>query len=472
MSLVLSGPRLAAVVLAGALALAIAHSVYRVPIQVSDSLEEIVAAREAPSAGALAAASLSGAGRTLRPLRRVQTRWLLQLQEVTGLSYHAIFRGLHAALAVGIVLLFVGAVPVRDWLDVGALGAALTVLVGHHTFSGMLREAYPVNHYAVVTLGCLLVVVLARGSRSWTSDVLIAAALGYALFLVESGALIWVAVAGALAVGLPGIGRRTLLLSTAVLAVYGVTRLAFGIPAPGIGEHGSGYLGQYYEADELVALFGERSWAFRAYNVAGALASVLLSEPRYGVFTTVAGWVQGGVNPVVGIHLASSALATAALVWYLLARRRAPRGEATEHDRLFALSLVLIACNSLFAASYIKDEIISPAGVFYAVAVFVALRGGIAAAAPPRIAAMLTVVLACGAALWGFRALGLHFELRAFANPTRADWVTDVDPSNLDRWSRTPDGRTLVTRLRNEAIAHRGTSASFLPRWGERYWVE
>jgi hypothetical protein len=467
-------PRVAAFALALALAAGVADSVYRVPVQVSDSLEEIVAAKEASSTGALFAGAVERGSKTFRPLRRVQARWLLQASERAGLSYHAAFRGLHAALAVALVLLFAGAAPVRGWVDVAAFGAGLTVLLGHHTFAGMLREAYPVNHYAIVTLGCLLVVALARRQPRWSTDVAIAATLAYALLLVESGVLIWVSAAAAMAAGLPGARRSTLVLATLVLAGYVATRAALEITAPGIGEHGSGYLDRFYEADGLVRLFGTQSWSFMAYNVGSAFLSVILSEPRYGVYSTLVWWRTGTVSPVVVIHLASSVLASGVILWHVIARARGRWQDADEGGRLLAVALVVLAANSVLTVSYIKDEIISVAGAFYAMAAYLALRAVVRGAAGSRaaVAAALAVLIALGSALWAFRAVGLHFDLRSAAVPTRSDWIEDVDPADVRRWSGTAEGASLVLRLRQEAIFHRGTSRRFMPAWGERYWVE
>ena len=430
-------------------------------------------ADDADSTVAMFARSLTASSTTLRPLRRVETRWLLQIRQVTGLSYTAVFRGFHAALTVALVLLFVAALPIRTWVDVAALGGALTVLLGHQTFSGMLREAYPINHYEIVAVGCLGVVALARRPPRWLTDVVIALALAYALLLVESGVLIWVTLAALLAAGFPGVNRRTLLLSTAVLLAYGVLRVSLGITAPGIGGHGSGYLDVYYQADELERLFGASPWGFMGYNVASALSSVLLSEPRNGVFATLVAWRTGTVNPVVIIHLVSSVLATAALAWHATGWIRR-RHEATESDRLLLVALAMVAVNCVFAASYIKDEIISTAGVFYAVGVFLSLRALLnrANAHGWAAAVVLAIVIATGAGLWAFRVMGLHYELRATAFTTRNDWVEVIVPNEQRRRLATSTAGNLTLRLGREALEHQTTSSRGLPGWGERYWVE
>ena len=65
------------------LALPIAQSVYRIPVQVSDSLDVILVADEAPSTSALLARL--GAAGTLRPLRYVQARWMIAIDRLAEL---------------------------------------------------------------------------------------------------------------------------------------------------------------------------------------------------------------------------------------------------------------------------------------------------------------------------------------------------------------------------------------------------
>ena len=85
-------------------------------------------------------------------------------------------------------------------------------------------------------------------------------------------------------------------------------------------------------------------------------------------------------------------------------------------------------------------------------------------------AAMVAACVLIAAPLWGFRTVGTHYELRRAAFVTRNDWVLDAsEPSGGET---SPADRGRFSRLRGEALRHRVTSPSFLPEWGERYWVE
>jgi hypothetical protein len=130
--------------------------------------------------------------------------------------------------------------------------------------------------------------------------------------------------------------------------------------------------------------------------------------------------------------------------------------------------------NAAFNAVYIKDEIMSPAGLFYAIATFVAVRALIDSFPTQALAAtsLAACVLATVAALWTFRAVGVHYQLRYDAFTTRNDWVEVLRPDKHAAWPEDPVELALTARIRAEAIARRTTSPSFMPRWTDRYWVE
>jgi hypothetical protein len=226
-----------------------------------------------------------------------------------------------------------------------------------------------------------------------------------------------------------------------------------------------------------VQRFGDAPLGFMIYNVVSAWASVVWSEPHYGVYATLVGWRQGGANPVVFLNIASSVLATAAIVWLMWCRKGQSPRDWTEADRLLVVALAMVAANCLLVTSYIKDEIISVAGVFYAVASYLALRALLGSVSGRRAAttAVLAVLLATGSAVWAFRALGLHYQLRAAAFTTRNDWVGIV-PADAARGpasaSTVASSVDLVRRVRTEVILRPGTSTRFLPRWGDRYWID
>ena len=369
--------RVLAFLLAGLVGVAVAQSVYNIPIQVSDSLDVIMDSRQPPSSWAMfGQPGLAGIGHDVSAGALPAARWLGGLADASGWSDHAVFRGLHALLAFAVVALFAWVARVRTATDVGALGIALTVLIGHHTFSGMLREAYPVNHYADC-LGSLLILGIAQRRRG-PGAVLVLAILAAGLLVIESAVLLWVILVACVAIGLPGLpedrGRRH-------RHVGRVSRgeLLLGISAPGIGSHGSGWLATMYSADELVARFGSNPWPFYAYNVAGGALSVVASEPRFGVYGLSGPGRGRPCSSCTWRRLWSSASSS----WIRPRLLGRPVSSWAPETRMVGLCGVL-AVSALLCATYIKDEIVSTAGVFYALAAYVAIRWLFDSRARPR----------------------------------------------------------------------------------------
>jgi len=470
----LKSPRTVAVVLATLITLPLAESLYQVPVQVSDSLEPIVIAATASSAGQLLSDAPRFSPTTLRPLRYVQARWLLNSVAATGLSHRAVFRGVHVALLILLVALFVAATRVRTSTDLAAFTIAFPALLGIHTFAAMLFEAFPVNHYAEVGACALGVFVLAQQPPRWFFPVVACSLLGLALSVVESGVLVWIVVMGCAAVRMRGITRSTAVATTLLVAVYFVIRYALAIASPGIGGSGSGFGATFYSAEALKARFGAHPLGFMAYNVASGLLSLLLSEPRTGVYGAAIWWNTGTLHPVLLVNVVSSAITTAAIVWYAARRLRAGPAAWSDADRMFAVSCIVIVVNAGLTAAYIKDEIISVGGLFYAVAAFVAFRELLASTAGRSTVSSLAiaVMLMFTAAVWTFRDLGVHYRLRYDAFTLRNDWADVLRPDRREDWPADPRVLALTKQLRDEAIAVRTASPSFMPRWGDRWWIE
>src|SRR5688572_33215854 len=128
------GPRIAAWMLGALTAVALAGSVYRVPIQVSDSLEVILRVLPMPSATAAFVDGLHNSPTMLRPLKEVRTRLLVQAGAALGGRFHLVFRGYHALAGALLIALFVWVCRARSWTDAVALAAPPAVLTGLPTF--------------------------------------------------------------------------------------------------------------------------------------------------------------------------------------------------------------------------------------------------------------------------------------------------------------------------------------------------
>jgi hypothetical protein len=463
-----------ALVLATLITMPLADSLYRIPIQVSDSLEPIVIAAKYDSAQHLLHDSLTFSPTTFRPLRYLQARALLAFAQATGLTYHAVFRGLHVVLLLMLIALFVAAVRVRTWPDLVAFTVAFPVLLGIHTFLSMLAEAFPVNHFAQVGVCAIGLFVLAQHQPRWFVPVVACGLAALSLSVIESGAMVWVTVICCAAAGMRGMTRTTVVTTTVLFAGYLVLRHVLGISSPGIGGHGSGFGDRFYSPEELAQRFGTHPLGFMLYNVTGGLASLLFAEPRQGVYALLASWRAREIHPVVLINVISSAATTALLIWYAAARLPRSRSAWSDADRTFVAACTAFIVNAAFNAVYIKDEIMSPAGLFYAIATFVAVRAVIDSLPTRTLAAtsLATCVLVTVAALWTFRAVGVHYHLRYDAFTTRNDWVEVLRPDKHDDWPDDPNELAVTQRIRAEAISRRTTSPSFMPRWADRYWVE
>jgi hypothetical protein len=135
---------------------------------------------------------------------------------------------------------------------------------------------------------------------------------------------------------------------------------------------------------------------------------------------------------------------------------------------------MVIIANAALNAAYMKDEIISVGGLFYAVAAFIAVRALLDTTPRRTLAggALIAVLLATSAGLWAFRAAGMHYVLRYDAFKTRNDWVEVLRPDKREDWPRDERELAITRAIRDEVIARRVASPSFMPRWADRYWVE
>jgi hypothetical protein len=469
-----SVPAVTAFLLALLITAPIADGVFQIPVQVSDSLEAISIAVKYPSSSKLLADSIRFSPTTFRPLRYLQSRWLLRAADVLHVSDTTMFRTVHVALLLTIVVLFVVASQVRDWIDLAAFSVAFPVLIGIHTFITMLLEAFPVNHFAEVGACALAVLVALQRPARWFTPIVVCILMILALSVIESGAMVWVVIACCAAAGMRGATRPTVVAATLLFAAYLLLRHSLGISSPGIGGHGSGFGDTFYSPEELERRFGTHPLGFMLYNVTGGLASLLFAEPRQGVYSLLMAWRARQIHPVVVINVFSSLLTTVLIAWYAWRCARAGRSRWTDRDRMFVAACGAFTINAAFNAAYMKDEIMSVGGLLYAIAAFVALRGLFASLPDRRLVVSMCVVLIVTATtgLWAFRAVGVHYQLRYDAFKIRNDWIEVLRPDKRDDWPRDPAELAVTERLRTEAIDRRTASPSFMPRWAERYWIE
>ena len=140
-----SRPRAAAYLITATLALAFLYDLMRKPIQIPDSLIDILHMQESPSVYATLQDAVAQRA-YLRPLRIVQVKALF---DNSGRPLVARLSGISCAPARRCPLLpFTRALRIQSWTDFAAGIFAIMVLTGMHTFRGTVREAFPINHFA------------------------------------------------------------------------------------------------------------------------------------------------------------------------------------------------------------------------------------------------------------------------------------------------------------------------------------
>lgn len=448
-------PRAVAWVFAAVMAATVCYSVLRIPLQVTDSLVPMLDAQRSPS---VIATMTSGASESayLRPLRAAQIKALFDLSRG---HYFAAFKGFQAAMVVVVFALFVLVLDVDSVVRAAGALLALAVLTGLHTFRGTVWEAYPVNHSLEVVAFCLwaLVLSLSRGGR-WV-DVIASLTFLAAAFTVESGLLVWVVIAAAWMTGARGISTRGLQVVTVLLMAYLVVRFGFlGTGVPALSERSSGFGLRQLNPDELIQRFGAWPYGFYAYNVVSSILTVLFSEPRAGIWTIPLELSRGRVAAGTVINVASSAVVTLLIGWFVAGHFRAWRRRRFERDdQIMVVSLAVIAANAVNSYAYTKDEIMGPAGVFYALAACIAvvaiLRRVEQAPIPQAQLAALGLALAIASTGWVVRAAGLHYQMHLMTFYDRNEWVhVDEWLANQRSAPTTAAGKELVRQLREDAI--------------------
>jgi hypothetical protein len=456
-------------------AVGLAGSVYRIPIQVSDALETIERALAVPSIQASFASGVGNSPTMLRPLREVRTKLLVDAGEGLGGRYHVAFRGYHALAAMALVLLFVGIAAPRTWPDVAALACALAVLTGLHTSAGMFREAYPVNHFLTISTYVLAVFGLARRQadrdRGWLADAAAIACLVIALLTLESGILVFVVAAACVVSGCRGLSRAGLGGMALVLAGYAYLRVGYlGMHTAGLGERATGLWAGQLSASEQVAQFGANPLALYAYNVVMSALSVLLSQPSAGQWTVARAWLDDGLSPVFFVEIGSSVLTTALIAWYACGRDEA--GRRRWRDPIVVAFVALLGANALLSWAYTKNEIMGTAGVFYALAAYAASRAWLLRPPSRWPAAAALTLLAVVSTAWAVRDAGLHFKLRHTAFVSRSEWAETLVPSQRKDWPSDARRLEVVSRIKAEAVARQGPPPAQMPEWAESWWGE
>jgi len=465
--------RTAALTLASLIALAIAADLLWMPVQVSDSLGEILDAQGSPSVSASFVNSLYGSA-YLRPMRIAQIKVLYDV--AGGAHYWLVYRGFHALLLVAAVLLFTAALRVSTRTDFAASAFALSVLVGLHTFRGTIQEAFPINHFLEIVVFCLLTLNLARTRGGWWADVGAAVTFVVAALTLESGLLVWVVALTAWAVGWRGISTRGVAAMSVLAAGYVYLRFVYlSTGLPELTERSSGFLFAVLERSELQERFGAQPAWFYAYNVVTSALSVLFTEPRNGVFVATQAWLSDEFSLRLIVPITTSALTTVLLAWAAVRALRPPR-TFDDTARLLVISGVVLVANAVLSYAYSKADILSIAGAFYALAAFAGMRAALdrLERLPRAGGVALILLVAVLAAGWSVRAAGVHSVLRGYAFRAQNDWVhLPGEWRREDRWPTDPAAQRLILQLQRDAVRVTLPNTRIgVPRWPDRLGEE
>lgn len=431
----------------------VAYQVCRIPVQVSDSLGNLLQVQSQPLPDVFISQFSNGA--YVRPLLWAQVKIAY---EGAGGREPLMFKAIHVAQLVLLALLMLRLMRVDTGADVAAVVLATLVLFGLHTFDGLVREAFPINSFLTIALAVLAALNLAMGEPRWWRDAAAAGLFLLSILTLESGVLVVAALVAARTAGLKGVTWTGLGVTVLALAAYLVLRFAvLDAGTPGLSERASGFGFRMLEPAELTARFGSNPLPFYAYNVVASLASVLLADPRGGVWYAAQGVAAGQMWPAwLLINVAASALATGLVLWGAIdAWRRWRAGRAEPRHRLLLASLAVLAANAVVSFAYTKDVIMSAGGVCFALAVYTAASAALQVrgrAAAPAARAAVAIALA----LWTVRAAALPVRLEMQAARVRQEW------QDVEGWlarqqiaAVTPEARALVTRLRRSALRTR-----------------
>ena len=461
-------PRFAAWMLAALTAVGVAGSVYRIPMQVSDSLEVIERVVPLPSAAAAFSDGLGNSTLMLRPLKEVRAKLLVEAGEGLGNRFHLVFRGYHAVAGALLITLFVWVCRVRTWTDVAALACALAILTGTHTFAGLFRESFPVNHFLVVAICVVAVFALSQGRGGRAADVTAILLFAIATLTFETGLLVWAVAAAAFVAGARGISKRAMAVMTLLLIGYIALRVGYlGKQPVAYGQRTTGFGAGLITAEEQFRRFSGNPIPFWAHNVSMSAVSVLLSQPTAGQWTVVRAWQQGAVPPVYFVEIGSSAVTTALIVWYFAGRGGSRRRRW--RDPMPIAFLVILSVSAAMSYAYAKNEIVSSAGVLYALMAYAALREMLTRIPLSWRAVPTALLVVALSGTWATRAAGLHLRLRHAAFEARSDWAYVLYPANRSHWPSDPHTLRVVTRMREESILQRTAAPALLPAWTEMW---
>jgi hypothetical protein len=376
----------------------------------------------------------------------------------------AIFKMLHIAAVVWLVVIFIRQLRPRSPIDAAAAMIAVAVLMGHGGFRENL-ENLPLNQMMVVMVLSLVVWgLLERDQRAWHAPVIVGLTV-IAIGFKEQGLLIAPMVLAAWWMGAPGVSGRTAVATAGVATLYLFVRL-YGAGSWELFPQRIGFGFATLSPAEAAEQFGPFPLTAYGYSAASTMAAVLFSEPSAGVFSVIEHTLQGRVLPWEINHVISSLALTALIVWW---GRRAVRREAdgrwSLESRVCVAALIAVTGSAALGFAYTRDRMGGVAVVFYALAAFHALRAfarQVSGRARGRLAAAVALMLL--AAAWQVRVIGTIEFARETAERNRREWLVDLRQRRIDFADRLVY-TGIMSSLLEQGTAPLAVRPTPYPRW-------
>ena len=334
---------------------------------------------------------------------------------------------------------------------------ALACAVGLHT-SRVLFLIGPLNAHSFGVVLLLAGVVLALAPPSRANEWALLALTLIALLLLESGILIVAVTLVLWKMRAPGANARATLATLVGLGIYVAVRFGLGAQstASTYTETGLGF--EDVSAERLGQIFAHAPWMLWLYNVVSSVLTVAASEPRAGRFFFVNAILHGHVPFWMYIHVVSSVLSTAVVVYALRTSRI-----SEDRDRYIAAAgATLVLVGSALGFLYTRDRIALSAGIGYAMLVYIAVATLLERPPVGRVAraagSVAVIVIAVG---WLIRTAEAYVQMRDAAWENYQEWTTRY--AELGGFTRPQTDILLM--LRKEALARIPEDPRTDPAW-------
>ncbi len=352
---------------------------------------------------------------------------------------------------------------------------AISCLCGLHS-TRILFGFWPLNHYAWVLVLLLGAIALAFRPETRSIDWVLGLVTLAALFALELGLLLvpilvilWLARA-------PGLSARAVVSVLIAAGLYLTIRLTFTSElAVNTSVNGNGFGFSMLNAEGVRSAFGDPPWLLWIYDVVATGLTVVLSEPRDGVYSFVESLLAHDMESWRWFHVGLSTLTSAVIVAGLVLRSSSSsrgfrlqaeggvrlQAEGGRDRLLVVVGLTLMLFGSGLGFLYTRDRIALSVGVGYALLLYVALAGLMermpAAGWRRRLAAGGLVVLA---AAWVVRSGETLLQLRDTAWDYHLEWTT-----RLDEKSGATERTDLFKTLHDDSLRTTPADPRLDPAW-------